>query len=257
MVEQAADRFDPDSDALFNVLLPEITDDMLREIAAADYGNDIEQDLAPLKLFRDQRVVPVLDWHPVEVLELIRWSEPEYPDWKPGTTGTRGHLLRAFACAVLLRAYDRPENRMRWHSFNETAIQLVRSLRELGGSMLLAGPRFLAWCVVALDELDEDGIEGSFLGLALLSLVASSASYPDEDVIALCKWIDERVSGLLRDKQCWATRRHNWLLSTNHHDQKNAEWIEIGRELYRWGEAQAPSERATWVALVGRSLAED
>ena len=48
MVEQVAQRFDPNPDAIFDVLLPEITDDMLREIATADYGNDIEQHLAPL-----------------------------------------------------------------------------------------------------------------------------------------------------------------------------------------------------------------
>ena len=49
----------------------------------------------------------------------------------------------------------------------------------------------------------------------------------------------------------------DWLLSINHHNLKNARWIELGREFYKWAEAQPENNKATWVALIGRSLAED
>src|SRR5678816_2828387 len=133
MSQQCLKAFEPNSDELLDLLLPQIDDLMLREIASADYGQEIERHLVPLKLFRDERVLPVLDWHPVEVLELIRWSEPEDKNWKPGAEGRYGHFLRAFACAALLRSYEREENRTRWTSFNETAIQLADSVRTLGG----------------------------------------------------------------------------------------------------------------------------
>lgn len=251
------DIFGVDPDALFDVLLPRMTTDMLQEIAAADYGQDIEQHLAPLIQFRDDRIVPILEWHPLEVLELIRWSEPDQPEWKPGAAGARGHLLRAFACALLLRGYERPENSSRWDSFNETVIQLVYSIKAIDGLDVQPAVRFLAWCVETLTPLDQDGIEGPFLGLALLSLVASSERHSDEDIVSLCQWIDEQVCALLQTKQYSATGQWNWLLSTNHHCQMNARWVELGRHLYNWAEAQAPSERTSWVALVGRALAED
>jgi len=38
------------------------------------------------------------------------------------------------------------------------------------------------------------------------------------------------------------------------HDLKNRQWVELGRQLYRWEEAQPPSDKATWVAVIGRSL---
>lgn len=249
--------FDANPDALLDELLQHVTTDMLIEIASADYGQDIDQHLAPLIQFREYRILPVLDWHPLEVLELIRWSEPEQPDWKPGATGARGHLLRAFACALLLRAHERQENSSRCESFNETAIQLVLSLRAIGGPILQPGVRFMAWCVTALAPLDHDGIEGPFLGLALLSLVASSDCYSDRDVVSLCQWIDERVSLLLENDQYRATGQWAWLLSANPQGQRNTRWVELGRCLYHYAEAQGPSDRATWVALVGRALAED
>ena len=92
---------------------------------------------------------------------------------------------------------------------------------------------------------------------ALLALAARHEGVSDEAVVGLCRWIDDTVSALLPDKQWAATRRKNWLLSMNHHDLRNTRWIEVGRRLYGWAEAQPSSDRATWVALIGRALSED
>ena len=156
-----------------------------------------------------------------------------------------------------MRSYAREENGVGWHSFNETLIQLVDSIRVLGGDFVPAGVKFLAWCVEHLTPLDEEGFEAPFLGLALLALSIQLPAISDDAIVALCGWIDEKVSALLQENQWWATRKMDWLLSTNHHDLKNRRWIDLGRELYRWGETLRPSDKATWVALIGRSLAED
>ena len=249
--------FDPDAEELLDRLLPQIDDWMLLEVANADYGREAQKHLVPLKLFRDSRELPLLEWYPAEVLELIRWSQPEDPEWGPGAQGRNGHLLRAFACSMLLRSYERVENRNRWHSFNETAIQLADSLRVLGGNLLPSGGKFFAWCIQILGPLHEDRFESPFLGLALLALAVHSPAIDDESIVKLCEWIDDEVQLLLPEQQWRATRKMDWLLSMNHHNLRNSRWIELGRELYEWAEAQPESDKASWVALIGRALAED
>ena len=250
------EKFHPDAHLLLDFLLPFIDDDMLHVIAAADYGIDVELHLVPLKLLRDSRVIPVLNWHPREVLELLRWSEPDKPGWKPGIEGVRGHFLRAFACSTLLMSYKQAENNDRWLSFNETAIQLALSIRAIGEESLPASISFFAWCLEHLSPLDTERMESPFLGLALLSLAIDFPSIDDEAIIALCEWIDGTVQTLLIDKQWFATRRKNWLLSTNHHNMKNGRWVEMGQELEGWAKVQPASEKATWVELIGNRLAD-
>ena len=96
--------FQPQADQLLRQVSRLIDDGMLEEIAAADYGYDVEKHLAHLQLIRDEGSFAVpMRWEPREILELIRWSEPEDPKWKPGAFGERGHWMRAFACTSLLR----------------------------------------------------------------------------------------------------------------------------------------------------------
>jgi len=57
--------------------------------------------------------------------------------------------------------------------------------------------------------------------------------------------------------QWYASRNHDWLLSMNFHDLRNSRWIELGREFYQLAERQPKSDKSTWVALIGHSLAEE
>lgn len=257
MFESPLHAFRPDSEALLDELLPCIDNHMLREIAGADYGRDVEQHLSPLKRFRDSRELPILEWHPREVLELIRWSEPDDPAWKPGGQGKYGHMLRAFACTTLLRAYAREDNRCHWNSFNETAIQLADSIQILGGNLVPAGIRFMAWCAACLGSIHEDKFERPFLSLALLSLAVHAPQIDDKSLVELCMWIDSDVQFLRPRYQWHATRKKNWLLSMNHHDLRNARWIELGRQLTVWAASQQAREASTWVGLIGHALSED
>src|SRR5262245_2436176 len=106
---------------------------MLREIASADYGMDADAHLDALLRIRDRGEAPApMNWEPKEVLELIRWSEPEDPNWRPGGTGIRGHVMRAFVCAALLRAAPEPANHGYFDGENQTIAQLLASALVLG-----------------------------------------------------------------------------------------------------------------------------
>lgn len=117
--------------------------------------------------------------------------------------------------------------------------------------------RFLAWCVAHLSPLHKDKFERTFLELALLALALNAPAISDRAIVALCKSIDSEVQSLLPEMQWYASRNHDWLLSMNFHDLRNSRWIELGREFYQLAERQPKSDKSTWVALIGHSLAEE
>src|SRR5262245_19620910 len=82
----------PSPEALSGLFRTHVGDAMLQEIAETDYGDRKEEHFAALRRIRDKGVDPCdIEWVPSAVLELIRWSNPEDPDWKPGSTGKNGH----------------------------------------------------------------------------------------------------------------------------------------------------------------------
>ncbi|KLU02318.1 hypothetical protein RISK_005384 [Rhodopirellula islandica] len=92
------DQLEPSSDDLLRIVFSNVDESMLREIAAADYGEVFDEHLEQLAVIKSGKILAPMQWEPKEVLELIRWSEPEDPSWSPGSTGDRGHWMRLFAC---------------------------------------------------------------------------------------------------------------------------------------------------------------
>src|SRR5262249_42852387 len=132
--------FPPSRTDLFDATRVLIDNGMLREIAEADYGCDADEHYEELRPIRDRGVIPSAPrWHPHEVVELIRWSNPEDPTWRPGSTGLRGHQMRAFACATLLLMEDIDD------SADSTTAQCLVSARVLGETVSRAAARFLTW----------------------------------------------------------------------------------------------------------------
>jgi hypothetical protein len=159
---------EPSPDALLGVLRQRVDDAMLREIAAADYGRDIDRHLRELRAIRDRGAVPApMDWWPQEVLELTRWSEPGKPTGAVDPA-LREHLKRAFSCGVLLRAGAEPANAdSNLFSESDTLAQLLDSVLVLGDEAQRAALRFLAWRVQGLPECES---ERSFFALAVALL---------------------------------------------------------------------------------------
>ncbi len=134
-------ELNPDEFALRAAVVPQLDASMLDEIAAADYGMHVDRHREALDdLLTVRRWPPDLDWQPMAVLELTRWLRPDRPDLNGGATGRRGHLMRIFACMVLIRvrtANGHPA---------DTLAPLVESALELGSPVVDDALRFLAWC---------------------------------------------------------------------------------------------------------------
>jgi hypothetical protein len=148
----------PDELALRDWVAPLLDASMVDELAAADYGDDVEEHRRGIRsLLTVERLPERLDWHPSEVLELVRWSMPEDPTWKPGSPGRTGQEP-----ADLLAP-------------------LVDSALHLDPAAVRAALRFLAWCrLQEPGDWSDDPTAIPFLTFALLLLQAASPP-PDVD----------------------------------------------------------------------------
>jgi hypothetical protein len=156
-IVELLNRFEPEPEGLLREISLHVDDEMLKEIAAADYGQDVERHLAALRPIHDTSMFPPdMYWYPTEVLELIRWSQPENPDWKPGRTGEFGHWMRAFSCAAVLRATCEPWNYRGDCGFVETTIHLILSLRVLPADLTRLAAGFLSWLMIQVGPEGRD-----------------------------------------------------------------------------------------------------
>jgi hypothetical protein len=216
--------FEPDGKGLLDKIARHIDVSMLREISEADYGWKSQEHFEVLLKMRNSGFVAYADYAPQEVLELIRWSEPDQPGWKPGSPGKRGHWMRGFCCASLLRMAGTAD--MNRHlSFNETIVQLVSSLDALGVDLWADAGSFLSWFVNRC-EAAGDRSEDAFLGVALLYCVLKVGDVADATIISLCEWIRQReeaeaTSGRFDD---------DWLHRNSCHDQRREAWTMVGRK---------------------------
>jgi hypothetical protein len=218
--------FQPSRDELLHHVSDLVDDSMLKEISEADAGDEAEEHLSCLRRLRDLGEVPLPQWNPLEVLELIRWSEPEDPAWKPGSPGRRGHIMRAFACAALLRMGCEPGNRDRLIGENQALIQLVGSVSFLGEPFPLLTRRFLAWRLSNLPENDE---ERPFFILALILLALSVQPHPPEpEVEDLIDWLMEDEQRIRESN--WVNLPEysdTWLLGLTFYDLRHDAWVNM------------------------------
>jgi hypothetical protein len=207
-------RFGLESDEMLRTISAHVDDRMLRTIASADYGEEIDEHYRHLVAIRDSRTFPIRkSWIPCEVLELIRWSRPDLPDWKPGESGEIGHWLRAFCCAALLRAQCEPwnwqlgcsgnGNFFEWTGMDSTVVHLVLSLCELPVNLAADAAGFLGWTLAHADFALADDLYLSF-GIAMLYLVLLNRDkFSDGDALLLAQ---EIASGSSSEGPCKAVR---------------------------------------------------
>lgn len=228
----------PDQDLLLSRVSKHITDDMLAEIAQADYGRDSEQHLAPLRLLRDRGVfAQPMHWYPCEVLELVRHSH--------------GQWIGAFANAALLRAMNEPWNYSGSGQPSYTLIKLLRSLEELPVDFAPEAVRLLSWMMLNSDLEGRDP-QPIFFGVALLWLTLQARSrVSDQDLIEMADWI-VRHEAELHTNCNWAFDR--WLLGIAG-DPPPSEWEHLGAKMATLDISGRSDELRNWVKLIGDELA--
>ncbi len=241
---------EPDAGSLLARLARGIDEGMLREIAAADYGRQADEHFAHLRRMRDQGDLPPLDPGLLEVLELIRWSEPEQPGWRPGCEGRRGHLMRAFCCAWLLRIAAESEGYV-IDLANETVIQLISSLDRLDDDCWDEAAGLLSWFCPrwsskGLQEREEDAL----LGVGIL-FAALRAGTPDAQLVALSEWIAQREEAIGSSWQF----DERWGLRATHSNMRREAWCALGTRLAELDLAGRDPALRDWVGLIGESFA--
>ncbi|HEY9695218.1 MAG TPA: hypothetical protein V6D15_23700 [Oculatellaceae cyanobacterium] len=229
---------------------------MLEELALSDYGRDYELHLSALLKAHQGEALPVpMPWQPKEVLELTRWSEPDDLSINEGSKGTRGHLIRAFACTLLLRAAVEPENRDYFVGENQTIIQLVSSAINLGLDAATATVRFLAWCVEQVPHYDT---ERPFyvMGILLLEVfLAHGKDTENESLLLLGDWVmDEEAKARSNDDLHFSS---DWLLGLTYYDIRHNTWKILTRQILL--EPIVPHSRKTVeiLELIGLSLLDN
>ncbi|MBS1805742.1 MAG: hypothetical protein JST28_20565 [Acidobacteria bacterium] len=255
MILDLLNRFEPDGDVLLRAISAHVTDEMLECISTADYGCDVDAHMAALEQLRDTGVLPDSPgWVPMEVLELIRWSEPENPEWKPGRTGEFGHWIRAFSCAAILRAEHEPWN----YHYNDgstcsTTIQLILSLEVLPIDLNREAMRNFAWLILKSDPEGENDSIREYGVVLLWFALRLKPAVADEDLIALAEWVVRRAGELNWDPRL---KEFPGLKAMVIGCQKRIAWEMFGVKLAELDLSGRPMELQTWVRLIAEQLVD-
>lgn len=232
------ERMEPSSSALLDWLRPEISPSLLEVIAQADYGMDEEAHLVALQSIHCTGIVPPrLEWVPGEVLELIRWSVPEDPSWKPGLEGLDGHRIRAFSCAILLIAAARPENCDGGE--NQTLVSLIDSTRVLGSEARRHTRSLVAWRIRET-ELEADDRPFFTFAILLLTVFLGGGEDPERELTALADEVVAEEANARKSRGCRDDLPDDWLLGITFFDLRHALWRKLAAEAAN----QIPSEKA-------------
>lgn len=204
----------------------------LRWIAKADYGQNADRNECLLREIVLSGQVPTpLEWCPREVLELTRWDKPSPDDGD--VVFRRCHLLRAFACAMLVRSYGDGTGYDYEGGRAATVLHLL-------GSVVVLAPRLtnldyeafalLAWVTPRLAAREPE--DHPFFGLAALWFGLGTA-LTDPALLALAEWVmdaEDAVSGQWRSSLgVGATGR--WLLPLVDPRAEQKEWQRLGLSL--------------------------
>jgi hypothetical protein len=258
--ENILNRFNPARATLLAWLGEHINDELLGVIAAADYGQHYNEHFQALQLIRDELTIPAfLGLIPTEVLELIRWSNPEDPKWKPGLIGYDGHLIRAFASAALVIAGGDPVNKRYISSENESLIQLIASCQILGPIANQLSLQLLVWRMLS-SAVDYE--ERPFFALAILlqAIVSKSAIMVDgADLTKLAEWVMVEEAALRKKLGYYYSGgfTERWLLDLTIFSSCESVWQEVGRRVLLNPPTPHPSEAEESLRLIGSALSGD
>jgi hypothetical protein len=250
-------RLDPSETALLDCLSSRIDDVLLWEIAAADYGIQKEDYFTALKRIRDEQVISVpLDWVPLEVLNLTRWTEPINPYQNSGRSKRDGHLIRAFACSILLRADD-PEKLPFTTEENENLIQMIASVLALEREMRESASRFLCWRILRMPPYAQ---EAAFFALGLLILRAAlfEEGQDGSELKLLADWV-VREETRVRRAVFEVEESENWLvgmtsIGLTYSGMRDATWRYVAQKVFLDPNKHFPEPSARALRAIARRL---
>jgi len=242
---------EPNEEALTHLFRGNIDESMLCEIAAADYGDEADYYYSKLQPILKTGVLEPDALRAKEVLELIRWSEPEDPKWSPGGQGARGHWMRLFACTALVRLapiycdwFDGECN---------TVAQLVSSAIELGRPVELSATSLLAWRFLTYPGDDPDA---AFLAFAILILAAHLECGEDRGqwLKDLATWVEDEESRA-RNALSTLTCSDQWLTGLTVFNQREAVWRSLAHRILARPQRAHPSDASEALQLLGELVA--
>ncbi len=233
-----------------------IDDDLVGEIAVLDNGIDVDQNILAIRRACSPATRPArLGWNPREVLELASWWEPAaHPPRSPRWTGATGHMMRAFACALLMADLALNDDGDH-HREADILIRLVRSLTAFEPSLAAEASALLA---LRLDQHRRAGRHRAVLacctGLAILFLILSGREpVASETVVAACLWLAQAED--LGRQALWPKggAPDAWLAGLL--DRSIAyPWAELGLDLAALDRTDLSGEASDWVRTIGVAL---
>ena len=202
-----------------------VHDGLLRAIAEADYGMNVEEHLAALRQIHAGQIPVPIKWEPREVLELVRWSQPDGPNGRGEgkDAGRDGHLQRAFACTALLLIAAEPENSGRlMGSEKDSIIQLIGSVLALDLKLQRPALRLLSERILTLDLGDA---ELPFFALGILLLAAMLPHIEPEHLGKLGEWVLAEEARLREElMHAWRPPTEQWLFGLVSHNNYQESW---------------------------------
>lgn len=225
MSTELKNRLLPDGDALLLLLSEIVDDDLLMKMAAADYGWKADECFRLLKEIRSTGDIPApIDFNLQEVLQLVRWSDPD---------DMERHVVRAFASAALIKAGGNPSNRDRFEGDNTNFALLLSSLVPLGTKYQEAALQLFAWRLGNHCDVEDP----PFIYLAILMTSLLAWPYLESN------FINEVVALLLASEEAARSdarivRPHDpaepgdqWLFGLTYFDACEPQWRSFAEQL--------------------------
>lgn len=209
----------PDPDAMLALCLDNVEAYVLDLIAAADYGHGAPAHRAALDATLAQpALTPMVDWHPREVLSLVRWSRPDDDSEEARRWGgldalgrSERHWARALATTLLLRAG--PDG-----GENQTLAALLGSAKYLGPRAERATTALVAWRLSLRPGLRGEEEAFFWFALAVLGVRRDPPAAPDW-LDTVCERADEAEARAPRSGSSSL-----WLLQTTLFDLCHGNW---------------------------------
>lgn len=211
------EAFPPDAFALFLGIRPYVDGLIIDDIANADCGYGVEENLKALQRRLDlQDLMIPIQWEPHEVLSLVRWERPAQND------DLRFYFRRAFCCTCLLLAATHPESWNLISSEVDTLIQLLDCVLALGETFTNAFGQFITW---RMNQIPADGEnERVFFALILFFIAVTTRRITEGELRTITDWLIRTEDHERTAMGEFIPYPSQWLLGLTHFNQEIDTW---------------------------------